>query len=159
MVDISLWQILVPLIVSILTAVGALVAVIVNAQKTRAETKALSKALGSKQEQLHQGQQKVLAQFQNNGGSTMKDSTDEIKSLIRDTQQDLRGIRRDIGRLSEIDMEDRQRAVREHERFYTVLSDLKKDLEEHIDDVPKVLKKHQEETLKLLEEQNHESEQ
>ena len=142
-----------PLIISVMTAIGALITVVVNAKKTATETKVLQE----QQHDLKEGQNKVLAQFKNNGGSTMKDATDKIEVLLHETRADIRGMQKDIGRLAEVDMEDRQRAVREHERIYEAIAEVRNEVQEHIKEVPLVLKKSQEETIRMIQEIRNET--
>lgn len=148
----ALW---IGLILAVLASIGAFITTIVNVKKTSAETRKLTANqldLHAGQGEIKETQEQVLAQFKNNGGSTLKDSTDKIEELIHETRSDLRGIRRDIGRLSDVDKEDRDRAVRENEKIYAIIAENQNELKRHIDEVPVILEKHQKETLKFIEE-------
>ncbi len=129
-----------PHIVLLLGAIGTIITVRAQASKTRAETDMIKE----QQEQLHIGQKNIQAQFVNNGGSTMKDSIDDIR-------KELSVIRSEMGRLSEVDILDRTYATKEHERFYMEIKDLQSELIGHIKEVPDKLKTHQEDTVKMIE--------
>lgn len=162
----ALW---VTLSITVATTLGVLITQIVNARKTMVETKSLQQ----KQNTLAEGQEQILGQFKNNGGSTLKDANDDLKAvtariekileenskaisdmqeLQHETRSDIQGIRRDAGRLADVDMEDRQRAVREHAEIVRLIDENRKDLSSHIAEVPGVINQIKEDILKAIEE-------
>jgi len=88
----------------------------------------------------------------------MKDAVDLVNREIAAVRNDLGGMRKDVGRLAEVDILDRETSAKENERFYTALSTAQKSIdtvqtsiEVHIKEVPVILQKHQEDTIKLIE--------
>ncbi len=162
---ISAWLIIIPSIVALLGAIGLFWKQLFEAKKSNAE----ALELRYKTKAIQDSQTKILSEFQNNGGSTMKDSVDLIKKdnakvvesiarieeLLNNTNKDIRGLKRDIGRLGDVDVLDRQEAEKEHSRFYELIETLQKQLIAHIDEVPIVIQKAQEDTLKRLEEKRN----
>ncbi len=89
----------------------------------------------------------------NNGGAHIKDFTDELREsvprLIHTVQElrddvaglvkDQRGIRRDVGRLADVDREDRERAQREHAEIRADVAEVAGALKDHVAEVPAVV--------------------
>lgn len=130
-----------------LGAIGTIITVKAQAKKTYAETDMIK----AQQAQLHKGQEQIQAQFVNNGGSTLKDAVDLIKREVAATRSELAGIRKDVGRLAEVDVLDREISAKDNERFYKAIGEVQQELIGHIKEVPDLLKKHQEDTIKMIE--------
>lgn len=161
--QVSFWL---PLIILALGAIGTFITSIVNSRKTSAEVRAMKQ----QQTELRDGQDTVLYHLQNDSGNSMKDKVDKIDDVVEavskieavveqlhETRSDIRGIRRDVGRLAEVDIIDRQNAAKEHERFYAVIADLQDQLVKHVNAVPDVIKRAQEEAFAELEKRHHEA--
>lgn len=121
-----------------------------EAQKTRAEAAEIKK-----------NQKQVLDQFKNNGGSTLKDATDRIEENLKDAtgrlEAQLRTIRGELGfqrreiiRLAEVDVQDRELAHEVHKDLKRLMVNVEDDLKKHITSLPVVLENTKTEILKSL---------
>lgn len=152
------------IIVAILGAFGLFIANLVQVIKARAEAqKTRAEAL-----EIGKRQQQVLDQFQNNGGSTLKDATDRIETHLMEStgrlESQLKTIRSELGfqrreilRLAEVDDQDRELANEVHRDIRNTLGDIRKDLKDHMDDTPNVVSRAQKEVLDILEKRNQDA--
>lgn len=105
----------------ILGAVGVLVTSLAASMKVLAEISEI-RARVEQSEQSRDQTLKVATQardeLKNNGGSTVKDAVDRIEKQIDLVREDVRGMKRDVGRLAEVDAEDREVAAETHAQIH-----------------------------------------
>ena len=152
----------VTMIIMILGAIGTLITVLVTARKTSIEATNLK----NQQKLSENKQQKILDQFSTNGGSTMKDAVNRVEKKLTDILLEQSGMKKDIGRLADVDNIDREISSKESDRFFNLLEstqtqirETQKQISSHIQEVPKILKDSQELTLKLLEDRKNDTKQ
>jgi uncharacterized protein (DUF885 family) len=142
----------------ILGAFGLFIANLFQAMKARAE----AQKTNAEAQEIRKHQKEVLAQFENNGGSTLKDATDRIEQNLKDVsgrlEAQLRTIRGELGfqrreilRLAEVDDQDRDLTNEAQREIKKLMSGIQEDLKRHVDDVPNVLDKTKKEILATIE--------
>lgn len=139
--NISLW---VPIIVLLLGAIGTFGVSVGTMIKLREEAKTLKA-----------DQKKVLHQVTNNSGTSMKDkvdslvvSVDQVSNLTKRIDSEVSGIKKDVGRLTDMDVVDRQASINDKaetnkafDKLHGYLSDFDKELAKIRDDLKKIDKK------------------
>lgn len=148
----------VAIFVTVLGAFGLFIANLAQIIKTKAE----AKKTRAETEEIKKRQQSVLDQFQNNGGSTLKDATDRIEDHLKETAASLNGQleiirgelgfqRREILRLAEVDDKDRELASEVHREIRNGIGEIKNTLTDHINDTPNIIAIAQKEVFDTLE--------
>lgn len=157
MADITFWQAVSPLLVSILGAIAALIAVISNSNKTAAEAK-----------RLRLQNNEILHQVQNNGGHSMKDGVDKAVTLASQQSESLgklsasveslihevRGVKDSVNHLAQVDILDRKQADDNNHRLEKSIDTLSKAFKSHVDEMPAVMEQFREEAFKIYDERN-----
>lgn len=112
----------------ILGAVGSAVGSLVAALKTLAEAREIRARVQHSEHERAETAQIVTEtrdQLKNNGGSSFKDSFDALVVEVGKMGADLRGMRRDIGRLASVDLADREESTITHAQIWDELKYLR----------------------------------
>lgn len=125
-------------VATLITAIGGLIAVVTGQwlaiRKQSADLQAMKSQLGNVQLTATSAAADAKAvrvtTTTNNGGSHMIDKIEALGEAMERVEQqqaaqgsDIRGIRRDIGRLHDADREDRERAEAAHKDIWTAIKD------------------------------------
>lgn len=110
----------VALIGAVSAAVIGLIKATAEASKTRAEVAAMRAEL-AKGQRAARGTAQLIAeshhQLTPNGGGSIKDATTRLEAGLAEVRADIRGIRRDVGRLADADAHIAERKEREHDEI------------------------------------------
>ncbi len=123
--------------VALIGAVAAAFAIIVkaasDAERTRAEVAAMRAELTKGQKAARDTAQLVAEshhQLTPNGGGSIKDAATRLEAGLAEVRGDVRGIRRDVGRLSDADAHIAKREELEHDAICRRLERLERALDE-----------------------------
>ena len=123
----------VALVGAVAAAVVGLIKATAEASKTRAEVAAMRAELAKGQKAARDTAQLVTEshhQLTPNGGGSIKDATTRLESGLAEVRGDVRGIRRDVGRLADADAHIAERKEREHDAIHRRLARLERALDE-----------------------------
>ena len=123
----------VALVGAVAAAVVGLIKATAEASKTRAEVAAMRAELAKGQKAARDTAQLVAEshhQLTPNGGGSIKDATTRLESGLAEVRGDVRGIRRDVGRLADADAHIAERKEREHDAIHRRLARLERALDE-----------------------------
>lgn len=115
--------------VAVITNIGLIVVALVQSQRARVSAaEAKDKAV-----EARDSSKAVLTTLQEtNGGSSVRDALNDTREALRTIGSDLRGMRRDIGRLADIDREDRATAHLHHDAMRLEWQAAINDLRQHL---------------------------
>ncbi len=123
--------------VALIGAVAAAFAIIVkaasDAERTRAEVAAMRAELTKGQKAARDTAQLVAEshhQLTPNGGGSIKDAATRLEAGLAEVRGDVRGIRRDVGRLADADAHLAERKELEHDAIHRRLERLERALDE-----------------------------
>ncbi len=123
----------VALVGAVAAAVVALIKATAEASKTRAEVAAMRAELAKGQKAARDTAQLVAEshhQLTPNGGGSIKDATTRLEAGLAEVRGDVRGIRRDVGRLADADAHIAERKELEHDAIHRRLERLERALDE-----------------------------
>ena len=123
----------VALIGAVSAAVVGLIKATAEASRTRAEVAAMRAELARGQKAARDTAQLIAEshhQLTPNGGGSIKDATTRLESGLAEVRGDIRGIRRDVGRLADADAHIAERKEREHDAIHRRLERLEHALDE-----------------------------
>lgn len=121
------------LVGAVAAAVVGLIKATAEASKTRAEVAAMRAELARGQEAAQNTAQLVAEshhQLTPNGGGSIKDAATRLEAGLAEVRGDIRGIRRDVGRLADADAHIAERKEREHDAIHRRLERLEHALDE-----------------------------
>ena len=128
----------VALVGAISAAVVGLIKATAEASKTRAEVAAMRAELAKGQKAARDTAQLVAEshhQLTPNGGGSIKDATTRLEAGLAELRSDIRGIRRDVGRLTDADAHIAERKEREHDAIHRRLERLERRQDDNDDEV------------------------
>lgn len=113
----------------------ALVGAIVLLLKTMSEVKKSNKTANEAKEaaeSVKKATDHVKAETSPNTGSSMKDKVNSTAATADRIEEEMRGLKRDIGRLASVDLQDREAANEAHKQIYESMArDRSQVLENH----------------------------